>query len=94
MARPAVAGVHALEPTMQFELPAAHPDAALLTTAIRALDPRARIALDAGRRRLEVLASASGTQVLDALRGIGCEARPLEQEVHISGGSTCCGHCG
>ncbi|MBP1474501.1 hypothetical protein J7I44_09315 [Frateuria sp. MAH-13] len=79
---------------MQFELSTAPTDAAPITAAIHALDPHARVVLDAGRGRLEVLASASGEQILDALRGIGCVARPLEKEVHISGGSTCCGHCG
>ncbi|MGN2252485.1 hypothetical protein ACFWZ4_03855 [Frateuria sp. GZRe12] len=79
---------------MQFELSTAHHDAGLLTTAVQALDPHATVVLDAGRGRLEVLASASSAQVLDALLGIGCVARPLEKEVHISGGSTCCGHCG
>jgi copper chaperone len=79
---------------MQFELSTAHPDAAAITAAMRALDPQARVALDTGRGHLEVLASASGAQILDALARIGCTARPLEKEVHISGGSTCCGHCG
>ena len=79
---------------MQFELSTAHPDAASLTAAMRALDPQAKVVLDADRGRLEVLASASGAQILDALARIGCVARPLEKEVHISGGSTCCGHCG
>jgi copper chaperone len=53
-----------------------------------------QIALDAPRGRLEVLANATGNQVLDALRNMGCEAVPLETEMHISGGSTCCGSCG
>lgn len=79
---------------MQFELATAHPDAASLTAAMRALDPQAQVTLDAARGRLEVLASASGAQILDALAKLGCAATPLEKEVHISGGSTCCGHCG
>jgi copper chaperone len=79
---------------MQFELPTARPDAASLTAAVRALDPHARVTLDLDRGRMEVLASASIEQILDALARIGCVARPLEKEVHISGGSTCCGHCG
>src|SRR5690349_14151224 len=82
------------EPTMQFELSTVCPDAASLTAATRELDPQAKVVLDADRGRLEVLASASGAQILDALARIGCVARPLEKEVHISGGSTCCGHCG
>ena len=79
---------------MQFELSNAHPDTASLTVAMRALDPQAKVVLDADRGRLEVLASASGEQILDALARIGCVARPLQKEVHLSGGSTCCGHCG
>ncbi|MGN2243850.1 hypothetical protein ACFWZU_10115 [Frateuria sp. GZRR33] len=79
---------------MQFELSTAHPDAAPLTAAIRALDPHARVILDAARGRLEVVASASSAQILDALQDIGCVATPLDKAVHISGGSTCCGHCG
>ncbi|HET6807137.1 MAG TPA: hypothetical protein VFH59_17010 [Frateuria sp.] len=79
---------------MQFELSTAHHDTTLLAAAVHALDPHASVVLDAGRGRLEVLASASSAQVVDALLAIGCLARPLEKEVHISGGSTCCGHCG
>ena len=69
-------------------------DAVKLTAAMRALDPHAAVVLDAARGRLEVLADASGTQILEALRAIDAAARPLEKEVHISGASTCCGHCG
>lgn len=79
---------------MQFELSTCHHDAGTLATALRALDPQVKVALDAARGRLEVLASATRTQVLDALQNIGCVATPLETDVHISGGSTCCGHCG
>jgi copper chaperone len=32
--------------------------------------------------------------VVDLLQELGVVAQPLEQDVHISGGSTCCGHCG
>ena len=66
---------------MQFQISTPEPDAA-------------RLALDAARGRLEVLTSATAVQVLNVLESIGWVARPLEQEVHISGGSTCCGHCG
>lgn len=86
--------VSLLEPTMQFELSTCHHDAATITNALRMLDPDAKVVLDAPRGRLEVFASATGAQVLDALERLGCAARPLEKEVHISGGSTCCGHCG
>jgi len=78
---------------MQFELSTPALDAAALVAALHPLDPDARIALDARRRRLEVLSVATAAQVLGVLEAIGCAATPLEQEVHISGGSTCCGHC-
>ena len=79
---------------MQFQISTPDPDAARLASAMRPVDPDARIALDAARGRLEVLTSATVVQVLNVLESIGWVARPLEQEVHISGGSTCCGHCG
>ena len=79
---------------MQFQISNSNPDAARLASALRPVDPDARIALDAARGRLEVLTSATTVQVLNVLESIGWVARPLEQEVHISGGSTCCGHCG
>lgn len=79
---------------MQFELSTRQHDAASLAAALRPLDPNVQVALDAGRGHLEVLASATGAQVLDVLKSIGCVAKPLEKDVHISGGSTCCGHCG
>jgi copper chaperone len=79
---------------MQFELSSGNPDADVLAAAMRPVDPDARIALDAARGRLEVLTSATTVQVMNVLEAIGWTARPLLQEVHISGGSTCCGHCG
>lgn len=79
---------------MQFEFTSGNPDPAVLAAALRPVDPDARIALDAARGRLEVLTSATTVQVMNVLEAIGWTARPLLQEVHISGGSTCCGHCG
>jgi copper chaperone len=93
MARPGNARRHRSD-SMQFQLSTPDPDAARLASALRPIDPDARIALDAARGRLEVLTSATTVQVLNVLESIGWVARPLEQEVHISGGSTCCGHCG
>ena len=78
---------------MQFELSVRDLDTTLLAAALRPLDPDARIVHDAARGRLEVVSTATATQVLDVLQEIDDTATPLEQEVHISGGSTCCGHC-
>ena len=79
---------------MQFELSTSHHDAAAIASAMRTLDAHATVVLDAAHGRLEVLANATPAQVLDQLQGLGCAARLLEQPVHISGGSTCCGQCG
>ncbi|MGY1457874.1 MULTISPECIES: hypothetical protein [unclassified Luteimonas] len=77
---------------MQFEL-SGKADAAMLSTAMRPLDPDAKIALDLENGRLEVISSASSEQIVAALRKVGYAAEPLVQELHISGGSTCCGGC-
>jgi copper chaperone len=78
---------------MQFELTSSSHDAATLAAALRPLDPDVRIALDAKRGRLEVIGTPTAAQVMGALQEIGCAAQPLVDDVHISGGSTCCGHC-
>lgn len=77
---------------MQFEING-RPDAATLAAALQPLDPGAKLALD-GSGRLDVVSSASSAQVLDALRRAGVQAEPAVQELHVSGGSTCCGGCG
>ena len=77
---------------MQFELSAPRPDASLLAAALRPLDPEVKVVLDQ-RGRLEVMSTATADQVIVALEQMGCVATPLEKDVHISGGSTCCGHC-
>lgn len=79
---------------MQFELLTYPHDAASIAVAMRTLDTHATVTLDATHGRLEVLTQASAAQVLGKLQGLGCAARLLEQPVHISGGSTCCGSCG
>lgn len=80
---------------MQFELSTPpNPDTGRLVAALRPLDPQARVALDPGRGRLEVLTVASAAQVLAVIESIGWAARVMDQDVHISGGSTCCGGCG
>ena len=79
---------------MQFELSTSSHDSASLAAALRVLDPNVQVALDAKRGRLEVMGSATRVQIQDVLQKIGCVAEPLETDVHISGGSTCCGHCG
>ncbi|MGY0612192.1 MULTISPECIES: hypothetical protein [unclassified Luteimonas] len=78
---------------MQFDLSAGKFDVAMLTTALRPLDPDAKITLDSGSGRLDVVSVASQEQILEALKKVGCQAEPAVHELHVSGGSTCCGGC-
>lgn len=78
---------------MQFQLSTRTHDSTTLAAALRTLDPDVKVTLDARRGHLEVLSTATSAQVLGVLDTIGCLASPLEKDVHISGGSTCCGHC-
>lgn len=78
---------------MQFELSSHDLDASKLAAVLRPLDPDARIAFDAAHGSLEVISTATAVQVQDALLAMGYQAKPLEEDVHISGGSTCCGGC-
>ena len=78
---------------MQFELTTCTHDATTLTAALRPLDPDARVTVDDASGHLEVLSTATTEQVQSVLERIGCAAAPLQDDVHISGGSTCCGGC-
>ncbi|MCY7370202.1 MAG: hypothetical protein LH479_04860 [Polaromonas sp.] len=93
---PSPVGVHRRpqrKPQCSLNCPPAISTRHTLAAALRPLDPDAHIALDAARGRLEVISTATAVQVQDALQEIGCVAKPLDQDVHISGGSTCCGQC-
>ncbi|MGB4860128.1 MAG: hypothetical protein WBP11_12490 [Dokdonella sp.] len=78
---------------MQFQMTSCHVDAAKLAAAMQPFDPAARITVDSAHDRLEVISSATAEQVQGVLDELGCSATPLDKEVHISGGSTCCGGC-
>lgn len=78
---------------MQFERPNGRPDEAELAAALHRIDPDARIAFDSENTFFEVVSSATNSQVLEALQALGCTAVSLASEIHISGGSTCCGGC-
>ena len=79
---------------MQFQISGAAPDAGVLAAALSLLDPDVGVTVDPQHGALEVLSSASSQDVIAALGRLGVQATPLAREVHISGGSTCCGGCG
>lgn len=78
---------------MQFQMSACHVDATKLAAAMQPFDPAARITVDSAHDRLEVISSATLEQVQGVLNELGCVVTPLDKDVHISGGSTCCGGC-
>ncbi|MEN1956662.1 hypothetical protein WCE34_03270 [Luteimonas sp. MJ204] len=78
---------------MQFDLSAGTFDATTLTAALRPIDPDAKITIDIASGRLDVVSVASREQILEALDKAGCQAEPAVHELHVSGGSTCCGGC-
>lgn len=78
---------------MRFEVTSGHIDANAIAAAMLPLDPAARITVDSAQSQLEVMSNASAKQVQGVLAELGCVVTPLESDMHISGGSTCCGGC-
>lgn len=78
---------------MQFQISGAAVEAPAIAAALRLLDPDAVVALDRDHGHLDIQSVASGRDVADALQRLGLKATPLAHEVHVSGGSTCCGGC-
>lgn len=78
---------------MQFQISGTTPDANVIAAALRLLDPDVGVTLDSEHGNVEVLSSASSKDVVAALGRLGVKATLLERDVHISGGSTCCGGC-
>lgn len=78
---------------MQFQISSCHVDTSKLVAAMRPIDPNARITVDSAHDRFEVISSATAEEVQGVLDELGCLVTPLDKEVHISGGSTCCGGC-
>lgn len=78
---------------MQFQLSSRPADAGVIAALLQPFDANARITLDPGAGLLDVISTASADQIVHALGAAGFEARPLGDQVHVSGGSTCCGGC-
>ena len=79
---------------MQFRLSDTTPDATVIAAALRLLDPDVKVTRDDAQGCVDVRSSASEEDVTHALQRLGFDAEPLQKDVHVSGGSTCCGGCG
>jgi copper chaperone len=80
---------------MKFQV--SHPiaDSVELLRVLRVHDALAQIELDAAAGTIKVLGQLDANQAAAAFGRVGIDARPLAdaRDAHVSGGSTCCGHC-
>jgi copper chaperone len=70
-------------------------DTANLAAALRAHDANARVDLDAVPGQIRVAAQMTSDQIVGVLGNAGYEANRVSEprQIHVSGGSTCCGSC-
>ncbi len=80
---------------MLFQVKNLAEGAAAITAALRALDGNVRVSSDLAAGQIDVTAQLTSEQVIAALRGAGHEARRVSEprQIHVSGGSDCCGSC-
>lgn len=80
---------------MLFQVKDLAGDTATLTAALRAHDAHARVDCDMAAGQIEVAAQLTSEQVIAALHGAGYVASRVSapRQIHVSGGSDCCGSC-
>ncbi len=78
---------------MQFQLSSGQVNTDTVASVLNPMDPDAEITFDPDSGVLEVISTISTNQIVAALSEVGCEVKLLDNLVHISGGSTCCGGC-
>lgn len=80
---------------MLFQVNAVAGGTGPLLTALRAHDPDATISHDGTSAPIEVSARLTSEQVVAVLRAAGYEASRVSapRQIHVSGGSDCCGSC-
>lgn len=79
---------------MLFQLNRPVADPLPLLRALKSHDPLARIELDATRSTVDVQGNLDASQAAAAFREVGLVVSSLpERAPHVSGTSTCCGHC-
>lgn len=77
----------------QLDQPVVEPLA--LLRALKQHDLLARIEIDSARGTVDVQGRIDARQAVAVFEQLGLAARPaaVERAPHVSGGSTCCGHC-
>lgn len=78
---------------MQFQFSGAVPSATRVAAALSLLDPDVKVVQDDALGCVDIQSSVSSDEVLQVLGRLGHKASVVKDEVHVSGGSTCCGGC-
>ena len=81
---------------MLFQVKGLSADTGAIVSALRAHDANARVDSDLTAGCIEVSAQMTSDQIVAALHAAGYEASRASQprQIHVSGGSDCCGSCG
>jgi hypothetical protein len=80
---------------MLFQVKDLAADTGTVAAILRAHDANAKISADVGAGQIDVAAQLTSDQVIGALQQAGYEASRVSepQQIHVRGGSTCCGSC-
>ena len=80
---------------MLFEVKDLAADAGAIAVILRAHDANAKVTADVAAGQIDVSAQLTSGQVISALQEAGYEANRVSEprQIHVSGGSTCCGSC-
>ncbi|MEO5830060.1 MAG: hypothetical protein ABIQ36_05775 [Rhodanobacter sp.] len=80
---------------MLFEVKDLAGDTGAIAAILRAHDANATVTGDLAAGQIDVAAQLTSGQIIGALQGAGYQASRVSepQQIHVSGGSTCCGSC-
>lgn len=80
---------------MLFQVKDLAGDTGAIAAALRALDANVKVTGDIAAGQIDVAAQVTSNQVIAALHEAGYEAIRVSEprQIHVSGGSTCCGSC-
>ncbi|MFC5437184.1 hypothetical protein ACFPME_11490 [Rhodanobacter umsongensis] len=80
---------------MLFQVKDLAGDTGAIAAALRAHDANAKVTSDLLAGRIDVSAQLTANQVIAALLAAGYEASRMSEprQIHVSGGSDCCGSC-
>ncbi len=80
---------------MLFQVKNLAGDTGAIAAILRAHDANAKVSGDIAAAQIDVAAQLTSGQVISALQEAGYKVSRVSdpQQIHVSGGSTCCGSC-